>query len=442
MESTNKRYFFAVGQRSFEDRGNHFSTVVPVADTNGNVVVDRQTEFPDRGRVWWMPCGEARVTHAPPGCLVMSGIENAMTQLSSRDWDLYQLLHPTLPGPKDLIEILSPDPRITDPNELLDDFRTRCGHEPTRHVLVRIGDHLYGPLKVELDRPENDRLIEPEIRFTRPVAPHTAYRIGAAAVEGRPGHIRHKVVVQRDASPSNDQSRHTVCYEAVTGGLYEVLREEAEEVDIVSLQDAVRQVSRNFLSRRERREFLNRLGQFANDAQSSPDVIARVGHFLDVQGEVLNELDQISDALLSDESFRPRIDQAVANEVERRVDAQAARIDARANEKVARLTEEIANLNEDMQAKRGDFEKELARERETLKHEIHVERIEAQTDIESRKKDLHRQERILEESLKEISNRLSIMHALYPEKGRPESRPPAHAFPGLGAMDRISSPSP
>jgi len=27
---------------------------------------------------------------------------------------------------------------------------------------------------------------------------------------------------------------------------------------------------------------------------------------------------------------------------------------------------------------------------------------------------------------------LTIMHALYPEKGRPESRPPAHAFPGPG----------
>jgi len=109
---------------------------------------------------------------------------------------------------------------------------------------------------------------------------------------------------------------------------------------------------------------------------------------------------------------------------------------------VARLTDEIANLNEDMQAKRGDFEKELARERETLKHEIHVERMEAQTDIESRKKDLHRRERILEESLKEISNRLSIMHALYPEKGRPESRPPCARVPRSRGHGSVTAPSP
>ena len=89
----------------------------------------------------------------------MSGIEDAMDLSSSPDKDIYQLLQPTLPSPKDLMEILTPGAEVTDPNALLDGFRMRCDHEPTRHVLVRIDDHLYGPLKVELDRPENDRLI-------------------------------------------------------------------------------------------------------------------------------------------------------------------------------------------------------------------------------------------------------------------------------------------
>ena len=185
MEFKYKRYFFAVGQRSFQAGANFFSTVVPIADTDGHLVAEPMLEFPNRGRAWWMLRGEARVMHAPPGCLIMSGIEDAMDLSASPDKDIYQLLHPSLPGVKALLEILTPDAPVSDPNELLDDFRMRCNHEPTRHVLVRVGDALYGPLKVELNRPENDRLIEPEIRFSKPIAPHTIYRIEAsAAVDG------------------------------------------------------------------------------------------------------------------------------------------------------------------------------------------------------------------------------------------------------------------
>ena len=415
MASKDKRYFFAVGQESFETgpSTNHFSSVVPIADTSGEIIDDRQSEFPNRGRAWWMLRGEARITHAPPGCLIMSGVEDARDLSSSPDKDNYQLLQPTLPSPKDLIEVLTPAAGITDPNQLLDAFRMRCDHEPTRHVLVKIHDYLYGPLKVELDRPENDRLIEPEIRFSKPVAPHTVYRIAVTGAEGRPGHLCHEVVVQRDASKPDDQFGHTVRYEAVTGALYEELREGAEEVDIVSLLDAVRQVSRDFLSRKERREFLKRLGGFAKDAQSSPTAIptaiaiARVQDFLREQGTELDALDRFFDALLSDETFKPKIDQAVAAEVEKRVGAQAARIHAHANEKVAKLTEELANLEEELQTKRGNFEREVERKRKALEQEILTKREEAEVAIEKQKERLFWQEQILEDSLKEISTKLS-----------------------------------
>ena len=409
MASKDKRYFFAVGQKSFEAgaNANHFSTVVPIADVNGEIIDDRQSEFPNRGRAWWMLRGEARVSHAPPGCLIISGIEDSIDLSSSPDKDIYQLLQPTLPGPKDLIEILTPGAEITDPNALLDDFRMRCDHEPTRHVLVRIGDHLYGPLKVELDRPENDRLIEPEIRFSKPVAPHVVYRIAVSAAEGRPGHIRHKVIVQRDASKPDDEIGQTVRYEAITGALYEVLREGAQEIDLVSLQDAVRQVSRDFLSRKERREFLERLGRFADEAQSGPTVIARVQSFLDEQDRELDALDQIFDALLTDEGFKPKIGQAVSVEIEKRVDAQAARIDALSKERVVKLTAELAQLDEELRTKRSDFEREADRKRKALEAEIVAQRKAAEEEIEKQKEELVWQEQILEESLKEISSKLS-----------------------------------
>jgi len=409
LASKEKRYFFAVGQRSFEAgaSANHFSTVVPIADTSGEVIDNRQSEFPNRGRAWWMQRGEARVTHAPPGCLIMSGIEDAIDLSSSSDKDIFQLLQPTLPSPKDLIEILTPGPEITDPNALLDDFRMRCDHEPTRHVLVQIGDHLYGPLKVELDRPENDRLIEPEIRFTKPVAPNVIYRIAAGDVEGRDGHIRHKVVVQRDASKPNDQIGHTVRYHAITGALYEDLREGAQEVDLVSLQDAVRQVSRDFLSRKERREFLDRLGRFAEDAQSSPIVIARVLGFLEGQGKELDALDHIFDALLSDERFKPKIDQAAALEIEKRVDAQAAQIDARAKERIKELSNQLENLRAEHAAETEKFDAEKSRRYTALQVELDAREKASKQELDAKWEELSLQEALISQSLEAVAARLS-----------------------------------
>ncbi|SHF11805.1 hypothetical protein SAMN05444279_11794 [Ruegeria intermedia] len=409
MADKNKRYFFAVGQKSFEAgaSANHFSTVVPIADANGEIIDDRPAEFPNRGRAWWMLRGEARVTHAPPGCLIMSGIEDAVDISSSPDKDIYQLLQPTLPGPKDLIEILTPGAEVTDPNALLDGFRMRCDHEPTRHVLVRIGDYLYGPLKVELGRPENDRLIEAEIRFSKPVAPHIVYRIAASEAEGRPGHIRHKVVVQRDASKPNDQSGHTVRYEAITGALYEDLREGAQEIDLVSLQDAVRQVSRDFLSRKERREFLEQLGRFAEDGQSSSTVIARVQSFLGEQRQELDALDQIFDAVLSDEGFKPRIDKAVAAEVEKRVDAQAAQIDARAKERIKDLSTQLENLRADYAAEKEKFDSEKARRHKALDEELAAKKKAAEQELKAKREELSQQEELISRRLEAVAERLS-----------------------------------
>ena len=407
MASKDRRYFFAVGQRSFEAGNNFFSTVVPIADSGGDVIDDPRSEFPNRGRAWWLLRGDARVNHAPPGCLIMSGIEDAMDLSSSPDKDVYQLLQPTLPGVKELLEILTPDAAITDPNELLDDNRMRCDHEPTRYVLVRLGDYLYGPLKVELDRPENDRLIEPEIRLTRPVSPHTVYRIEAAQAVGHPDHILHTIVVQRDASKPNDQFGHTVRYEAVTGALYEELREGAEAVEIASLQDAVRQVSRDFLSRRERREFLGRLSRFADEAQSSPAVIARVQRFMDARNKDLGALDQIFDSLLSDENFKPKIDEAVATEVEKRVDTQAAQIDAHAKERVQELSGELERLKEKFEAENAKFEKEKALRQKALEGEIEARRKTVEDELETKTAELRRQEELVSQSLEAVAERLA-----------------------------------
>ena len=127
--------------------------------------------------------------------------------------------------------------------------------------------------------------------------------------------------------------------------LFVRLREGAQEVDLISLQDAVRQVSRDFLSRKERREFLDRLGRFAEEAQSSRTVISRVRGFLEGQGKELDALDEIFDALLSDDRFKPKIDQAAALEIEKRVEVQAAQIDARAKERIKELSLQLGRTS-------------------------------------------------------------------------------------------------
>lgn len=410
MASTEKRYFFAVGQKSFDSGTNQFSTVVPIANSDGIIIDDPLSEFPNRGRAWWMLRSDARVTHAPPGCILISGIEHAVDASSAPDKDIYQLLQPTLPRPKDLLEILTPDTDITDPNELLDAFSMVCDHEPTRHVLVRLGSSLYGPLKVDLGRTENDRLIEPRIRFSKPVVPHTVYRFQGDELEGSHGHIRHRVVVQRHGSkPNENPTGYTVRYEAITGALYEELREmySTDIIELLSLQDAARQVSRDFLSRRGRREFLDLLAGFTDNPQSTPTAIARVTNYLDTQKEHLDALDVLFESILHDDNYREKIDEAISAEVEKRVDARAASIDARAHERVEELIREISNLDDEIKSKRAGFSREIKEKREQLEREIREKREIDFAEIERQKEDLIRKEQILEGSLTEAAERLS-----------------------------------
>ena len=305
------------------------------------------------------------------------------------------------------MEILTPDSPISDPNELLDDFRMHCNHEPTRYVLVRVGDSLYGPLKVELDRPENDRLVEPNIRFSRSMATHPIYRIDVDTVVDRPGYFRTNVVVQRDASKPINQVGHDVHYEAVTGALYEELRDGAEEVELVSLHDAVRQVVKDFLSRRERRDFLTRLGRFAEQAQSSPVVVARVQQFLHDQTGMLDALDPVFEVLLSDEAFAPRIAEGVAAEVARRVDDMAAQIDAQAKERVAPLRTKLGELESQYEEQKTTFARKRARRLEELETELEARRRRAKEELERQRGDLQRQQEMITQSLEAVAERLS-----------------------------------
>lgn len=96
-----KRYIFAVGKQRLSCDNNDFSTVVRLATPEGEPLspADRRRNFPNRGRAWWMVLGDTRVTQAPPGTLLVAGVELARSANSSGNnkdhYQLRQLLLPT-----------------------------------------------------------------------------------------------------------------------------------------------------------------------------------------------------------------------------------------------------------------------------------------------------------------------------------------------------------
>ena len=62
MAFIDQKFIFAVGQKSFIPNETTFSTLIPIATLDGEIVENRLIDFPNRGRVWWMVRGEQRVT--------------------------------------------------------------------------------------------------------------------------------------------------------------------------------------------------------------------------------------------------------------------------------------------------------------------------------------------------------------------------------------------
>ncbi|MDD2867787.1 hypothetical protein [Neomegalonema sp.] len=402
-----EKFLFAVGQATKEINGNLFSTLIPIARRDGDPVVDPRVEFPNRGRVWWMVRGANTVGYAPPGCLVLAGVEESVMRTADPDKDHWQALQPTLPRLTDFIEILTPPDPPSDPAELLDGFSMICDHEPTRFVLVRLGSSLYGPLKIILSGPENDRELQPEIGFSKPAAPHRVHRFDMPSSGERPGHIRAQVHVWPSDRMLGENQGHLVHYEAMTGALFEELRNEAEEVDLVGVQEALRQLSGAYQSRKQRQDFINRFTPLVEQAEVSPAVMDRARKILASQTNHLDALNEFFDGVLSDEAFKPRIEAAIDARVEARVTELAAQIDARAQERVRELTQKRSDLETRIQEEEERFLREAARRRQELELDLEAKRREAREETERRINELEEFEQIAALGLQEATDRLS-----------------------------------
>ncbi len=400
------KYFFAIGQRSFEINDRFFSTLIPIADSYGKLIDNPRADFPNRGRVWWMVRGDSRVTYAPPGCLVLAGIEHAIEFSNDPNKDRYQSLQPILPRPNDLIEILTPQASITDPNDLLDGFSMRCNHEPTRFVLVRLGNNLYGPLKIELGGPENQRDLQPEIRFSKPAAPHKVYRIDGPLSPQRHGCLAHSVYVSPTDRLLGDQEGHRVDYEAVTGAQFEELREQGEEIELVATHDAIRQLASAFLTRKKRQEFVAQFANFVEQSDVSPAALRRGRQILLRETEQLDYLNDFFDGLLSDEAFKPRIEAAVKAKVDHRVNELAAQIDARAQERIRELTQKRSDLDTQIKEEEARFQRDMTFHQREFEEELRQLRVENEAEINRKIEELEQLEEIVTGSLQTVADRL------------------------------------
>ena len=407
MVPIEQKFFFAVGQQSFESKGRHFSTLVPIATLDGEPIDDPRRDFPNRGRVWWMVRGDSRVTRAPPGCLLMAGVELALEPAAYDNKDHYQALQPSLPRPTELIEILTSETVISDPNALLDDFRMSCNHEPTRFVLVRVGDSLFGPLRVELSSPNKDREMEPEIYLSKPATPHKIFRIRRILSPQTKGYFQHETLVWPEARILGHNEGHSVRYEIITGTLFEELCAEGEEIELVSLGDAIRQITTAFLTRKQRQGFLSQFEAFVAQAHVAPEVLERVKQILLHQTDYLAELNEFFDSLLNEDSFKPRIEEAVQEKIAERIDELAAQIDARAQDKVKVLTQKRADLEAQVKQEENRFK----RTKELLQRDLddYKERRLAETDAENDRKieELEKLEEDIKGTLESVADRFA-----------------------------------
>lgn len=153
-----RRFVFAVGQQSFEDKGNRFCTLVPVCQLDGTPVSLRE-EFPNRGLCWWLVRGSIELERSEPGQLVVGPIETSQSDPADPDKDCRKVRWSDVRPAGEvatLLEVLDAgageDPRrLLDPRRSLD-----LDHAPSSLVLVRLGGMIYGPFRAQAEHGDGE----------------------------------------------------------------------------------------------------------------------------------------------------------------------------------------------------------------------------------------------------------------------------------------------
>ena len=354
-----------------ETRGggaNTFCVLVPLISESGRVVQDREHEFPNRGRIWWMLRSEIDPDCIEPGTLCTIRVERAVDFGDTRpDKDHHQAQrHDAVVGAGKFIEVLRLD-RDLEPRDLLSDRRFELPRPPGDRVMFIGPKFLIGPFKTDWDF------------FKRSVS-FSAVRPGDPIVWRMPLKKLPKGSIHDFNFTSNRwdkrQSDETIKLSVVHDRLLELLEEEGEELDAADdnqvMNWGMRLIESTKREKQAVREALEATRAMSNEIDGPQGRLDRFKNLCGSLSRVLALSDEVAASIAEQEGFEKliekHIDRVAEDRVQQEIEEHRDEINAKVAEEKARydrLQSEIAHIESDFHEKVKAQEEEFKAENET-----------------------------------------------------------------------------
>jgi len=413
----------AVDQAPFDVKGaggrwNTFCVLQPLLSVQGDLVEDPTSDFPNRGRVWWLVRDEHAVSHMKPGTLWCGRIERAPQYREKEhdpEADLYQVqgqdMKPATAEVVEIVDVESDRPLVED---LLAGLHFEDRPPTASRVLVRGRETTLGPFAATL-APEGRGMDLGPVQAGDAVV----FEIPTRELAGlMPVHSFTLTLNEYERRRDTEEYQVSLTLDHLVP--YERLREEGFARDAATdaqvLNYCLNQLG---FTRSERAQFKKLLakvrdGEFRLEAAAADGRLARFrrlvadGERLAAAGEAAAE---VAAAALPElrELVRRHADKLVADRVEALAGEHAAEIET----KIAQEKKRLDKLRRDKADLQKEYEERVARLEDDVRVE-HAERIRA---LERREEELEERVKNIDRKESGIRERLERVITLYREEG-------------------------
>jgi len=411
----------AIAQQPFWSNENQFATVTPIAVLNNTRLEPvRAGDYPNRNLCWWLIRGIAPQKEVIPGRLVVGRIEEAGGfDPKDPDKDKFQLAWESakLAGTKSIVEILD-GPQNLDPRDLINrGDAINLDHPPSSLVLVRLGDRIYGPFKAEHEQKGRQF----KISLAKPQSNEQTNIFDTARIHTDPGFISiSHLSLSADDKPGNKSSDiFFASYQLLSWDRFETLQREAlDRIRLYTDEEIVRQAAKQVLSRKRLRDFLPEwttirdvylASQDSTGTTAAADVFKALNARLTCQSEAVEEILQ---SILDSGVLDKRIESAIEARTTGHIESHAAKLNAQVEERINQLRQEEETLGQTVQHLDNELERKRRHEEARLELELNQRRQEfedwtatEQAAIGRERDDIDTKRQVLEEGLREASNR-------------------------------------
>lgn len=406
----------AVDQGTFDVRANTFCVLQPLVSVQGENVEDATSEFPNRGRVWWMVWNDHPAPYIKPGTLWCARIERA-PQYDEHDpeSDRYQVqVQEMKPATAEVVEIIDVPvarPRVED---MLSGVHFKERPPTASRVLVRGRETTLGPFAAVLAPDGQGMKLGPAkdgdaTVFEIPTdalpgfVPIHTFDLTLNRYQRRDKAVRCRVSLALDAQIPYDRLR-----------LEGYARDAATDAQVLNYC-----LNRLGFTRGERGEFKKLLGK-AQEGQSRLGAEADDSRFarfrrLVADGERLAAAGEAAAQAAAEALpelqglLEKHADALVADRVKKLAGERAAEIEG----KVAQERKRLEKINADIARAQKDYEARVAKMDEDFRAE-HAERVKA---LELREKQIEERASDVERKEAGIRKRLERVIALYKQEG-------------------------